>query len=139
AAAGPLRERHRSRAGTVNAGTARAAVLGGLRGAAGWLIFAAGFVAGITVVVVRAAHGTTNVGAVVLAVTLIQRAQLQVGQAAAAIGQLLTTARTARRLLWLEDYAAADRDRQAGKGSGPAVGAGNFSRRITLREGSVGC
>jgi len=30
-------------------------------------------------------------------------------QAAAAIGQLLTTARTARRLLWLEDYAAASR------------------------------
>jgi ATP-binding cassette subfamily B protein len=49
------------------------------------------------------------VGAVVLAVTLVQRAQLQVGQAAAAIGQLLTTARTARRLLWLEDYAAASR------------------------------
>ena len=40
-------------------------------------------------VVVRAAHGTATVGEVVLAVTLIQRVQLQVGQAAAAIGQLL--------------------------------------------------
>jgi ABC-type multidrug transport system fused ATPase/permease subunit len=96
----------------VFSGTARAGVLGGLFGAAGWLLFAAAFVAGIAVVVVRAAHGTASVGAVVLAVTLVQRAQLQVGQAAAAIGQLLTTARTARRLLWLlwlEDYAAADR------------------------------
>jgi ATP-binding cassette, subfamily B, bacterial len=158
-AAAPLRERHRSLARTVNAGTARAAILGGLLGAAGWLIFAAGFVAGITVVVVRAAHGTTNVGAVVLAVTLIQRAQLQVGQAAAAIGQLLTTARTARRLLWLEDYAAADRDRQAGKkstaraagggagtagggasvaGNGPAAVPDTLSRGITLREVSFG-
>jgi len=158
-AAAPLRERHRSLARTVNTGTARAAILGGLLGAAGWLIFAAGFVAGITVVVVRAAHGTTNVGAVVLAVTLIQRAQLQVGQAAAAIGQLLTTARTARRLLWLEDYAAADRDRQAGKkstaraaaggagtagggagvaGNGPAAVPDTLSRGITLREVSFG-
>jgi ATP-binding cassette subfamily B protein len=93
----------------VFSGTARAAVLGGLLGAAGWLLFAGAFVAGIAVVVVRAAHGTASVGEVVLAVTLVQRAQLQVGQAAAAIGQLLTTARTARRLLWLEDYAAADR------------------------------
>ena len=43
--------------------------------------------------------------------TLIQRAQLQVGQAAATIGQLLTTTRTAERLLWLEDHAATDRAR----------------------------
>jgi ATP-binding cassette, subfamily B, bacterial len=107
--AGPLRDRHRELARRVFSGTARAAVLGGLCGAAGWLLFAAAFVAGIAVVVVRAADGTASVGAVVLAVTLVQRAQLQVGQAAAAIGQLLTTARTARRLLWLENYAAASR------------------------------
>jgi len=151
-AAAPLRDRHRSLARTVNAGTARAAILGGLLGAAGWLIFAAGFVAGIAVVVVRATHGTANVGAVVLAVTLIQRAQLQVGQAAAAIGQLLTTARTARRLLWLEDYAAADRDQQAGQESTagravagarvaanrPAAVPDTLSRGITLREVSFG-
>ena len=128
----------------MNAGTARAAILGGLLGAAGWLIFAAGFVAGIAVVVVRAAHGTASVGAVVLAVTLIQRAQLQVGQAAAAIGQLLTTARTARRLLWLEDYAAADR--AAGRRARPAerprrAGARSATLQpsgITLREVSFG-
>ena len=119
-AAGPLRDRHRVLAGRVFSGTARAAILGGLLGAAGWLIFAGAFVAGIAVVVVRAAHGTASVGAVVLAVTLVQRAQLQVGQAAAAIGQLLTTARTARRLRWLEDYAAAHGAALAGA---PAVGA----------------
>ena len=106
---GTLRERHRELAGRIFSGTARAAVLGGLCGALGWLLFAGAFVAGIAVVAVRAADGTASVGAVVLAVTLVQRAQLQVGQAANAIGQLLTTARTARRLLWLEDYAAADR------------------------------
>jgi ATP-binding cassette, subfamily B, bacterial len=118
---GPLRDRHRTLAGRINSGTARAALLGGLFGAAGWLIFAGAFVAGIAVVVVRAAHGTASVGAVVLAVTLVQRAQLQVGQAAAAIGQLLTTARTARRLRWLEDYAAADRAALAGVGAAAAA------------------
>ena len=118
--AGPLRDRHRDLTRRVFGGTARAALAGGLCGAAGWLLFAAAFVAGIAVVVVQAAHGTASVGAVVLAVTLVQRAQLQVGQAAAAIGQLLTTARTARRLLWLEDYAAASR------GLPPAVAAGGL-------------
>jgi ATP-binding cassette, subfamily B, bacterial len=109
---GPLRDRHRELAGRINSGTARAALLGGVCGAAGWLLFAGAFVAGIAAVAVRAVDGTATVGAVVLAVTLVQRAQLQVGQAANAIGQLLTTARTARRLRWLEDYAAADGARQ---------------------------
>ena len=132
---GPLRDRHRELAGRVFAGTARAALLGGLCGAAGWLLFAGAFVAGIAAVAVRAAHGTATVGEVVLAVTLVQRAQLQVGQAAAAIGQLLTTARTARRLRWLEDYAAASRDAMAAsRRLPPAV----LRSGITLREVSFG-
>ena len=104
----PLRARHRALAQRIDSGTARAAVLGGFCGAAGWLVFAAAFVAGIAIVVVRAAHGHASVGEVVLAVTLIQRAQLQIGQAAASIGQLLTSTRTAERLLWLERYADED-------------------------------
>ena len=135
-AAAPLRERHAALAAAVNSGTTRAAAAGGLLGAAGWLIFAAGFVTGIAVVAVRAAHGTASVGQVVLAVTLIQRAQLQVGQAAAAFGQLLTTARTARRLLWLEDYAAADRAAALAAGQAPAPEA--LSNGITLRQVSFG-
>ena len=149
--AGPLRDRHRELSRRVFSGTARASVLGGLCGAAGWLLFAGAFVAGIAVVVIRAADGTTSVGAVVLAVTLVQRAQLQVGQAAAAIGQLLTTARTARRLLWLEDYAGASRGSPAAVSRGlpavvsrglPAVARGLppavLRRGITLREVSFG-
>jgi ATP-binding cassette, subfamily B, bacterial len=134
--AGPLRGRHASLAKRVNSGTARAAAHGGLLGAAGWLIFAAGFVTGIVIVAVRAADGTATVGQVVLAVTLIQRAQLQVGQAAAAFGQLLTTARTARRLLWLEDYADADRAEQSAAGLAPAPTA--LGGGITLRNVSFG-
>jgi ATP-binding cassette, subfamily B, bacterial len=146
--AGPLRDRHRELARRVFSGTARAAVLGGLLGSSGWLLFAAAFVAGIGAVVVRAAHGTATVGEVVLAVTLVQRAQLQVGQAAAAIGQLLTTARTARRLRWLEDYAAADRfaGSAASRGLPPAASRGGsrglppavLRSGITLREVSFG-
>jgi ATP-binding cassette subfamily B protein len=108
---GPLRQRHHERASMVDSEITRAAVLGGLLGAGGWLLFAAGFAGGIAAVVVRAAHGHATVGEVVLAVMLIQRAQLQIGQAAASIAQLLTAARTAERLLWLEDHAAADRTR----------------------------
>jgi ATP-binding cassette, subfamily B, bacterial len=140
-AVGPLRARHRALARRVNAGTSRAAVLGGVFGALGWLVFAAGFVTGIAVVAIRAAHGTATVGQVVLAVTLIQRAQLQVGQAAAAIGQLLTTSRTARRLLWLEDYAAADRAaahaRPAARAR-PAAAPAALRRGIGLRQVSFG-
>jgi ATP-binding cassette, subfamily B, bacterial len=153
---GPLRDRHRELAGRVNSGTARAALLGGVCGAAGWLLFAGAFVAGIAVVAVRAVDGTATVGAVVLAVTLVQRAQLQVGQAANAIGQLLTTARTARRLRWLEDYAAADRMRQtpaqparsaspaSARSASPASARSpsrppvTLSRGITLQEVSFG-
>jgi ATP-binding cassette, subfamily B, bacterial len=135
-AAGPLRARHAALAQRVNAGTGRAAVLGGLLGAAGWLVFAAGFVTGIAVIAVRAADGVATVGQVVLAVTLIQRAQLQVGQAAASFGQLLTTARTARRLLWLEDYAAADRAATGAAGRAPAPTA--LGSGLTLRNVSFG-
>jgi ATP-binding cassette subfamily B protein len=132
--AAPLRARHGSLARVVNSGTVRAAILGGVFGAVGWLVFAGGFVTGIAAVVVRATHGTASVGQVVLAVTLIQRAQLQVGQAAAAIGQLLTTSRTARRLLWLEDYAAAALAFRRGALAPPAV----LRDGITLREVSFG-
>ena len=134
-AVGPLRARHQALARRVNAGTSRAAVLGGAFGTAGWLVFAVGFVTGIAVVAIRAAHGTATVGQVVLAVTLIQRAQLQVGQAAGAIGQLLTTTRTARRLLWLEDYAAADRATTRVR---PAAAPATLSRGIGLRQVSFG-
>jgi ATP-binding cassette subfamily B protein len=147
-AAGPIRDRHRALARQVNSGTTRAAVLGGVLGAAGWLVFAGGFVAGIAAVVVRAAYGTATVGEVVLAVTLIQRAQLQVGQAAAAIGQLLTTTRTARRLRWLEDYAAADGHRLRADRAGQTAAPGSpgslpsppaaLSHGITLRGVSFG-
>jgi ATP-binding cassette subfamily B protein len=101
-----LARRHREAGETVAAATARAAVLGGLVGSLGWLLFAAGFGFAVVAVAVRATHGESSPGQVVLAVTLVQRAQFQVAQAANAVGQLLAMSRTAKRLFWIEDYAA---------------------------------
>jgi len=104
-----LRERHREAGARVAQGTVRASIAGGSIGAAGWLVFAAGFGAAVVAVAVRAAHHEASVGQVVLAVTLVQRAQFQVAQAAGSVGQLLTMTRTAGRLFWLEDYAEQSR------------------------------
>jgi ATP-binding cassette, subfamily B, bacterial len=105
----PLSSRHAELAAAVTEELNRVTLRGSLSGIAGWLVFAIGFVAGITTVVIRATHGHASIGEVVLAVTMIQTAQLQVGAVADGVGQLLTTARQARRLLWLEDYAATER------------------------------
>jgi ATP-binding cassette subfamily B protein len=108
-AAQPLSTRHGELAAEMNHELNRATLRGGLSGILGWLVFAIGFVGGITAVVIRAAHGHASIGEVVLAVTMIQSVQFQIGQVASGVGQLLTTARQARRLLWLEHYAATER------------------------------
>jgi ATP-binding cassette, subfamily B, bacterial len=105
----PLSTRHAELAAEMTHELNRATLRGSLSGILGWLVFAIGFVAGITAVVIRATHGHASIGEVVLAVTMIQSVQFQVGQVASGVGQLLTTARQARRLLWLEDYAASER------------------------------
>jgi len=93
--------------------TTRTAILGAVLCGAGWVVFALGFVVGVAVVTIRATQGHASAGEVVLAVTLVQRAQTQVGQAANAIAQLLTMGKAARRMIWLEDHAAAEPRGQA--------------------------
>jgi ATP-binding cassette subfamily B protein len=89
----------------------RQSVRSALRSAAwealGWSIYAFAFVAVIVILVLRAAHGHTSPGQVVMAVSLMRRAQTQVSSASDTVGTLATAVRTARRLLWLEDYVAA--------------------------------
>ncbi|MEV5753264.1 ABC transporter ATP-binding protein [Actinoallomurus sp. NPDC052308] len=83
-------------------------VRGAIRGAAwealGWTGYAVAFVGVIIVLVLRAAHGHTSPGQVVMAVSLMRRAQRQVAGASDTAGSLATAVRTARRLAWLEDY-----------------------------------
>ena len=99
--------RHAALGEHISRRTTRSALLGAVVCGAGWIIFAVGFVVGVAVVTIRATQGHAGAGEVVLAVTLVQRAQTQVGQAANAIAQLLTMGRAAHRLIWLEDHAAA--------------------------------
>ncbi|GAB3973776.1 ABC transporter ATP-binding protein [Actinoallomurus acanthiterrae] len=85
-------------------------VRGAIRSAAwealGWAGYAVAFVAVIIVLVLRAAHGHASPGQVVMAISLMRRAQRQVAGASDTAGSLATALRTARRLRWLEDYVA---------------------------------
>ncbi|GLY78055.1 ABC transporter ATP-binding protein [Actinoallomurus iriomotensis] len=106
---GALAARHSAIAERVRAGSVRAALLGAAWEGLGWVCYAAGFVVVIIVLVLRAVHGHTSPGQVVMAVSLMRRAQVQVSSATDTAGSLAAAVRTARRLLWLERYAAATR------------------------------
>ncbi len=73
--------------------------------AIGWLVFAAGLVAAIVVLVLRAAHGKVSPGSVVMAVTLMRRAQSQISRSTDTASSLNSSVAAARQLMWLEDHA----------------------------------
>ncbi len=116
--AGPARElrtfgvtdgllaRHARLGEEVNRRALRAARVGALTEAAGWILYAAGFGGAIVTLVLRAAHGDASPGSVVEVVSLLRRAQRQVTGASTSAGSFATAATTADRLLWLEDYVA---------------------------------
>jgi ABC-type multidrug transport system fused ATPase/permease subunit len=99
-------EHHSRLCDEVNARSLRAARRSALWEAFGWAGYAAGFAAGVIVLVLRAAHGHGSPGDVVEAVSLVRRSQRQLGSATDTAGSFATAAVTAGRLLWLEDYAA---------------------------------
>jgi ATP-binding cassette, subfamily B, bacterial len=101
-----LLARHARIGDEVNSRALRAARVGALWEASGWILYAAGFGAAIVALVLRAAHGDATPGAVVEVVSLLRRAQRQVTGATASAGSFATSATTADRLLWLEDYVA---------------------------------
>lgn len=103
---GALAERHAALSEEVRAGTVRAAIRGGLWEAAGWLAYAGGFVAAIVVLVLQAAHGNVSPGQVVMAASLIRRAQTQVSRSTGTADSLASAMRSARRLVWAERYLA---------------------------------
>jgi ATP-binding cassette, subfamily B, bacterial len=84
---------------------------------AGWLLYAAGLMAAIALVVVRASDGLLSLGSVLMAVSLIRRSRNQLAVAAQRSGQLINTLTTADRVFWLEDHAA---EEAATHGTGPA-------------------
>jgi ATP-binding cassette subfamily B protein len=114
---GPLADRHRQLGEQLRVSALRSTVRSAAWEALGWIVFAAGFGAAVVVLTVRAVHGEVSVGQVVMAVSLIRRAQGQVSGAADTAGSFGSSLRSARRLLWLEDYAA--EHRPSGRGEAP--------------------
>ena len=78
---------------------------------AGWLLYAAGLMAAIAFVVVRASATAPNraisLGTVLMTVSLIRRSRTQLATAASGSAGMIATLATADRLLWLEDHHAA--------------------------------
>jgi ATP-binding cassette subfamily B protein len=101
-----LPARHARLAEAIRRQAVRAAIASAAWEAAGWIVFAAGLVAAIVVLVLRAAHGDVSPGSVVEAVTLMRRAQTQISRSTDTAGSFQTSLTAARELLWLEDHEA---------------------------------
>jgi len=113
-----LTERHAALAERIRRRAVRTALLSAGLEALGWIVFAAGLVGAIVVLVLRAADGHVTPGQVVMAVSLLRRAQTQISRSTDTAGSFNTAVAAAGQLLWLEDHA---RDlRAAGPGRSPA-------------------
>ncbi len=99
-----LAERHAALAERVRRGAVRAALSSAACEAIGWLVFAVGVVGAIVVLVLRAAHGHVSPGQVVMAVTLMRRAQTQISRSTDTASTFNNSLGAARQLLWLEDH-----------------------------------
>ena len=95
----------------------------------GWLLYAAGLMAAIAFVAVRASSGAISLGTVLMAVSLIRRSRAQLASAASTSGALVQTLATADRLFWLEDHSAA-----AVAASGTLSAPAGLRSGITIRD-----
>jgi ATP-binding cassette subfamily B protein len=105
--AGELERRHVAATTEATKRTTSAARRGAVLAVGGWSVFAFGLMGGLLLVIREAANGGATTGEVLMAVGLVQLTQFQLTNVSATVGQVLTTARTVDRYLWLEDYAAA--------------------------------
>ncbi|MFZ0376728.1 MAG: ABC transporter ATP-binding protein [Solirubrobacteraceae bacterium] len=99
-----LTRRHAELTERVRHRAVRAALLSAGLEAAGWLVFAAGLITAIVVLVLRAAEGDVTPGQVVMAVSLMRRAQTQISRSTDTAGNFNTALLAAGQLLWLEDH-----------------------------------
>jgi ATP-binding cassette, subfamily B, bacterial len=127
---GALAARHHVLAHRVRRRAVRAALVSAAWEALGWVVFAAGLVAAIVVLVLRAAHGHVSPGSVVMAVTLMRRAQTQISRSTDTAGSFTTSVSAARELLWLEDHGA----RLGARAARPRPVPSRVTGGITLRE-----
>lgn len=75
--------------------------------AAGWLVFAAGFVGAIALVANEVRHGRATPGDLVLTLSLAQQINSQLNGAVNTVSFMVRSARVGHRFLWLSDYATA--------------------------------
>ncbi len=99
-----LTRRHAELTERVRRRAVRAALLSAGLEAAGWLVFAAGLLTAIVVLVLRAVDGDVTPGQVVMAVSLMRRAQTQISRSTDTAGNFNTALSAAGQLLWLEDH-----------------------------------
>jgi ATP-binding cassette subfamily B protein len=99
-----LTRRHDELTERVRRRSVRAAMISAGWEAVGWIVFAAGLVAAIVVLVLRAAHGHVSPGQVVMSISLMRRAQRQISSSTDTAGTFNTSQAAARQLLWLEDH-----------------------------------
>jgi ABC-type multidrug transport system fused ATPase/permease subunit len=88
---------------------------------AGWVLFTAGFVSGLTLVVYRTAQGAGTVGDIVLAITIAISLRDAVQDAVFGAGEAMSGSRLIEPYLWLRDYVADHRPRRTGDRRSPAV------------------
>lgn len=98
-------DRHSKAWEAQDSGVRRADTKGSLFSTIGWMFFAAGYVAGMVLVVRRAALGQITPGDVLLAFTLGAQVNEQVSRAVEGVGWVLANLKTVGRYLWLADYA----------------------------------
>ena len=101
-----LRRRHDEISGEVRGEIAASENRTGALSAAGWLVFAGGFIAAIATVVNEARQGRATPGDVVLTIALAQQVNNQLTGAVGVVSFLVRTARVGHRFVWLSDYAA---------------------------------
>jgi ATP-binding cassette, subfamily B, bacterial len=128
-----LAQRHHRAGEDVSRATIRAATVGSLLATAGWIVFVAGFVAAIGLVVLRATRGDATAGEVVMVVVTAQLIRQVLGLVAVTAGQLLTTGKTALRFLWLEDFAQVRTRHRDTRPAPPMIREGIAFEDVTFR------
>jgi ATP-binding cassette subfamily B protein len=101
-----IRRRHRELWDRTTRRLSRAQAKAMVLRAAGQLVFAAGYVAGVLLVLNDAIAGSRGVGDVVLAITLAAQVNQQVSAAVSLLHDLQRIARAYTRFEWLEKYVA---------------------------------
>ncbi|MBO0685065.1 MAG: ABC transporter ATP-binding protein, partial [Candidatus Dormibacteraeota bacterium] len=99
-----LARRHRSVAEYMRGENWRASIRGAGLGALGTVVFAAGYVGAVAVVLNEAVHGRQTLGSVAVTISLLTQLNLNLAAAAQVSGYLQQVVTAAGRLIWLQDY-----------------------------------